>query len=293
MKTIGGRKVEQCLLLSGVSFASSVTITVQLSYLMKLQAKEFYIYLLPSVFFIGLVFFIIVFFRIMLKAQENMRTIAVYNNQMNLFSQQYDALVRSNKEIINLRHDWQHHLDIIGGLIYDNETEKLKSYINNLTDIVENNHTTYIGEPVIDIILSGLVHSAKESGVEVDIITDMKFKLNITLTDLCILISNSVDNALEACEKMESEHDKKIWIGIKTDEHYLFYTIKNTYHGEILKISSRILSTKDKPEQHGIGLQSIERIVEKYDGHTVIAENNGIFEIICALENKQITEYAR
>jgi sensor histidine kinase regulating citrate/malate metabolism len=225
------------------------------------------------------------------KSQENSKAIAVYNNEMKSFAQQYSVLARTNKEMSKLRHDWKQHLRMICGLVQGNNFDKLKIYVNGLSEIVENERTSYVGDPVIDIILSGFVQTAKQSGIEVDIVTDLKYTLEINPIDLCILISNSTDNAIEACRRMTTDSNREIWIGVKTDDKHLFYTIKNTFLGEIQRNGERILSVKEAPEEHGIGLQSIEKVVEKHNGYVTITANNGIFELLSVLDNTNITDY--
>jgi hypothetical protein len=277
------------LLLISAPFTSAVVIAVQLRYLTDRQSSEFYIYLLPAMFFIALIFFILMFFKTAQQAQENARAVAVYNSQFDLFSKEYEAFTKSNQETQALKHDLARHLRVMDELVRGGDSVELKKYIDEMRVALDEKRTMYTGDTVGDILLSILVSKAKLEGINVDITTNLLCPIEISPVDLCVLISNSADNALEACARI-NDGDKNIWIHIKTDGIYLFYTIKNTYQGEVNKNGKRFLSSKTDSGLHGIGLQSIERIADKYFGHIYISDENGVFEIIAVLENKKLTD---
>lgn len=274
------------LLLTSAPFLCAVVIAALQRYLMKMQSADHYIYLLPALFFIGLIFFIVLFFRTMQKAQESASAIEVYNSQLATFSGEYEALAESNRETRALRHDWKHHLDVIDGLLTGGDEDRLKKYISEIQRSLAPARISYTGDPVADIILSLFADKAKREHIDVEITPGLSRPIKIGPIDLCVLISNTTDNALEACLRA-ADAERRIWIDIKTNERYLTYTVKNTYEGELQKSGERFLSGKRGFARPGIGLQSVERIADKYSGYVTFPSEDGVFELISVLENRQ------
>jgi sensor histidine kinase regulating citrate/malate metabolism len=166
----------------------------------------------------------------MQRSRDNAEAVAVYNSQLVFFSKEYDNLARINQEMRELKHDWKRHLDMIGSLVHSGDIAKQIEYIAELQTVLSRERMSYVGDPVVDILISGLLRRAEQSGIEVDITTNLPYPIMISPIDLCVLISNSTDNALEGCARIVNGN-KKIWISIKTTEVYIFYTIRNTYGG--------------------------------------------------------------
>jgi hypothetical protein len=284
----GEIKRRDALLLTGAPFLCAAIIAALQRYLMKTQSADFYIYLIPALFFIGLIFFIVLFFRTMQKSQENASAIEVYNSRLAAFSAEYEALAELNRETRALRHDWKHHLDVIDGLLSGGDEGKLKEYIAEIQRSLVTARISYTGDPVADIILSLFAAKAEREDVDVEIKPNLLKPIKINPIDLCVLISNTTDNAFEACLSA-ADAERRIWISIKTNERYLVYTIKNTHRGELQKSGKHFLSGKRNFARRGIGLQSVGRITDKYSGHVTISAENGIFELISVMENRAET----
>ena len=93
--------------------------------------------------------------------------------------------------------------------------------------------------------------------------------------DLCILIANLIRNAVEAVEKMQNG---EIWIEVSQGEHYLLFSIRNTFVGKLLADPEGVFITSKKDKgSHGYGLKNIISIVEKYHGKYVFKAENQIY----------------
>jgi len=97
--------------------------------------------------------------------------------------------------------------------------------------------------------------------------------------DLCIILGNAIDNAIEAVQKVHIEQ-REIIIKMNVSEDVLFISIKNKYNGEIRKNEEDVIITsKQNSVHHGYGLQSIEKIVKKNNGNFVINYDGEYFKL--------------
>lgn len=93
--------------------------------------------------------------------------------------------------------------------------------------------------------------------------------------DLNMLLSNLMDNALEAIEKTE---ERVLTVRIKYIKRILYISVYNSYDGNVKKDGDRLQTTKVKKEEHGIGMTSIQSIVDKYQGEMTVQTVEDMFK---------------
>ena len=94
--------------------------------------------------------------------------------------------------------------------------------------------------------------------------------------DLSILVGNLVENAMEACSKAPLKN-RKIVLNCTADENKLILDLKNTFDGPVKKIGSKFLSFKKG--MHGLGLESVNAVVDKYHGVMNVSNSNDMFTV--------------
>ena len=95
--------------------------------------------------------------------------------------------------------------------------------------------------------------------------------------DLCILLGNPLDNAIEACEKINSTREKVISIKTKLVGNMLIMDIYNPVDHDVVIINNTIASTKDERANHGFGIYSLQRTLRKYEGNLRFKCSNNVF----------------
>ncbi|MBQ8600000.1 MAG: sensor histidine kinase, partial [Clostridia bacterium] len=95
--------------------------------------------------------------------------------------------------------------------------------------------------------------------------------------DLCIVFGNALDNAIEACLKLPHEEMKKISISAKQNADLFFIKITNPVVKQVKIRNNMIMTTKEDVFSHGIGLYSIRKVAEKYNGHLDLQCNDRLF----------------
>lgn len=135
-------------------------------------------------------------------------------------------------------------------------------------------------------MLNYMLHKAKQSltavEVKVQIPEDMKHSFDVN-----IILGNLLENAIEAAVKTE---EKKLSVEVYWKQEVLWVEIANSYSGKLKCTSSKLLTTKEDAERHGIGLQSVQKIVEKYNGVMDVSSEDHIFKVSLILYMVDIEE---
>lgn len=185
----------------------------------------------------------------------------------------YERLEELNRDIRQLRHDYINHLTSVSTLIEHKNYPDALQYIERLTESTHCNETIYsTGNHLADAILTGKSNECKEfADIEFNgIITD-----RINNIDMCAILANALDNAIEACRKCSGR--SKISIAAQNKQGYWVMTMRNPTIGE--DSEGLMKTSKEDTQNHGFGLLSIEQAVKHYDGNIKVGIKNGIFEI--------------
>lgn len=195
------------------------------------------------------------------------------SDQMNMYrsiSESFDSQKRKT-------HEYKNQILCIESMLGKKQYSELEAYVmklygklNDEADVINTNHV------IINAILNTKYQEAMEKGIvfvfKVNDLADLK----ICDEDVVTVLANLLNNAIEACEKCT---DKKI-IKLKfiKKEDKVVISVKNTYNDTIRYENGEIRTTKSlKPEEHGVGIKNILKIVEKYSGSYVIQEQNKEF----------------
>ena len=119
---------------------------------------------------------------------------------------------------------------------------------------------------------------AMDGGIQCRIphVDPILFARFVTTLDLCVLLGNLLDNAIEACGKLEKEK-RRIQLSIKLVKNQLFIRTENPFEGKLKWQGSRLLTQKTDENNHGIGLENVKRVVEKYHGTLEMNAEDQIF----------------
>jgi len=109
--------------------------------------------------------------------------------------------------------------------------------------------------------------------------------LDIEPVDLCIILGNALDNAIEECQRIEDDSVKKeIVLKMICKNDQLFISVANPMSGKAIIRDGRFVTIKPDARNHGFGLKNIESVVQKYDGILDILTENNIFKLNIALK---------
>jgi len=173
------------------------------------------------------------------------------------------------------RHDYHNHIQALQSSMALGKYEEVNAYLRQLNDDLTNVDTTIkTGRVMVDAILNGKMNIAAQNKISVNIKAKIPEGVPITDVDLCVIIGNLLDNALEENRKL-SEQDRfiRIYVGQKNTQFYLAVTNaagkKQEKQGTIFRSS--------KGMSHGFGLVRVENIVKKYGGFFSADSEDGGF----------------
>lgn len=201
--------------------------------------------------------------------------------------QRYDLLKMEEKQFIKtqqylretseLRHDFRQHLLIIEDMLNRNEIENLKKYIAPIVRTANNPNRTLCANRIVDAIARHYDEIAKESGVAITWSLDLPEKLGFRESDMCAVLGNLLENAINAASKLEGDDRLvNIKVGMLSNET-LVISIFNPYRGGIM-LDKNGLPVTTKAD-HGIGLRSVASIVDRYNGSMEIETHEHIFNV--------------
>lgn len=195
-----------------------------------------------------------------------------------LLQTHFENIQASMKTLRQWKHDYHHHTQAMQMLLENQQYSELNNYLvqfnsdfTNLTSMVST------GNPTLDAILSSKILIAKSHGITVEQTIFLPEKLSIPQTDLCIVLGNLLDNAIEACNKLKNQQQPPyINITINIHKGMLYFKVVNSSNGIYLFDNKKLISTKKQPE-HGYGFHNINKIVENYGGFFYYVPENNSF----------------
>lgn len=208
------------------------------------------------------------------KEQENEMLQSV--NAM--IEKNYENLERSYLENAKNIHDFRHHVMALDELLTEGEFEEAQGYIRSLHEAEAHSFSAVItGNAVIDAVLNAHHSSAQASGIDFSVTAQPLPDLTMGSWELSTLFSNLLENAREACEKVKG---REPWIEVKISvaNRFLLLEIRNT--SDSRPEEKEWKTTKREKQGHGLGLLSVEDIVEKYNGSLKCScSEDGIVEV--------------
>ena len=166
-----------------------------------------------------------------------------------------------------IRHDFNNHMSCIDMLLQMENIEKARNYIQKLTKFSEMQTVgVCVGNTIADAVIRQKLILAKQHQINMEIKGEISSKLQMEEPDLCALMSNSLDNAIEATCQIEDIAKRKIQLTITEKAHELFIQVSNNVKEDIGQ-QKVLITTKKDTKRHGVGMRSMHITVEKYKGH--------------------------
>ena len=178
----------------------------------------------------------------------------------------YEELEIGQLKIRKLRHDIKNHLNVVLSLLHQQKEEEAKHYLLDLSDELSPKQRVFCQNTIVNAVLNAKYFKAEEKKITCDFKIELNDKIAIDPVSLCSLFANTLDNALEACEKIPDPDSRKITLKARYQNGYFCYEIQNTKENAIITDHGRILTAKSDTISHGLGLQNIKDMISRYRG---------------------------
>lgn len=218
--------------------------------------------------------FLAVFYAEKIKREADRQKEVALAQQHYEMQEAYYAQLRSDQnETRAMFHDIQKYMLAMESLVQEHSSEEARELMDQtqqLHDCIGN--VVDVGNPIVSMILNEYLHKAEEAGIKFSYQVSIPPILPIAAVDFYILLGNTLDNALEAAQAIQTTQEDEppvVRVQLKQQNDILFYQVENPYPTNYFQ--------RIRTKQHGYGLQNVQRCVKKYGGDTMTTSENGHF----------------
>lgn len=197
------------------------------------------------------------------------------NHFLSLQQARYENLCSAIEEARQARHDIRHHFLQLSSLAEKGDLEKIKEYLSNANSKIPDYDLHFCENQAADSVISHYAALAKRENIPFRAKADLPAHISIDQIDMCLVLSNLLENALEASLKAKSSNRRihaEVYLHHK---HLLLIQVENTFEGKIQE-KNHIFQSSKRPG-NGVGIQSVRHIAEKNGGDSSFTYENGVF----------------
>ena len=202
------------------------------------------------------------------------RQLAAY--QRELIDTHYREVENMYRQIRGWRHDYRNHIQVMKALAAKGDLAGIQAYLDELdTDLNTVDTVIKTGNAMADAILNSKISLAKSRHIPVQADAHIPVKLRMSELDLCVILGNLFDNAIEASLALpEDQRLIRVYMDMKGTQLYISFT-NFTAAKKQRKLGQRFATTKG--EGHGFGLVRIDNIIDRLDGYLTRNSEDGAF----------------
>ena len=295
-KIISDKKYQNIKIRSGIVLLLLAFATVMVDwgvyriYIHQENATDDYYAVLIATIMMGMSIIIIKIYEGLGEKAELETRNMVYQTQVEAYRVQISEREEAVKEFRLLKHDMKNHLIYMEELIRQKKDEEVCKYIDELLNSRGLSHQGIVnsGNILVDGLINYKIPYMKSLNIDFQAEIAIPFDLKWPEDNLCIIIGNLLDNAIEGTQKLKEE-ERQIYLEMMLKVDNLFILIKNPcMEQSLMKKGGHFLTTKNE-EGHGMGLLSVKRAVEECQGSIYTNVENGIFQasvMLPRVENK-------
>lgn len=207
------------------------------------------------------------------KLSEQVRQQKIQND---LQAAQYAALQKHIEETRRIRHDLRQHLNVGMAYLQDGDLDALRDYLQTYAESLPSvGDITFCENYAVDAVVRHYIEQAHQAGVRTEASLALPAELAVAPQDLCVLLGNLLENAVEACAR-QRQGERFLHIrGMIAGSQSVALTVENSYDGEVRQTEGGFYSAK-RPER-GIGITSVQAIAERYGGVCKFTYDGGVF----------------
>lgn len=193
----------------------------------------------------------------------------------------YQGIKREQMEVRTLRHDLCNHITVAQSLLEQGDNNGAKRYLEELArSPALAGQQRYCENGIANAVLTNKAAVMEQEGIHTDLTISLPDRISIPDTELCALLGNALDNAIEAAR---TARDKHITVRARADKGMLMLQVENTVGSNPLRENGVFKTTKSDADAHGFGLAGMREIAERYGGSLEASVRQGRFDLIVCL----------
>ena len=214
------------------------------------------------------------------KATEQEQDLRMLRQQISIQTENYSALKKNYNVQRKSTHEFERHIQVIRDLLDRKEYESAQNYVRQLqSDRTLKVFSITSNNPVVDVVLNQKHQVAQENGIKMRVKVNDLSAVTLKTNELVVLLSNLLDNAIEAC--LQFDGDKEIVCSILKEES-IYISIRNTTE-PVEIVNGTITTTKSNPAEHGFGLPAVKYILEQLHAEYTFDCCDGWFQFAAEL----------
>ena len=212
------------------------------------------------------------------KTLEKEKELLIMRDTM--VTQKYTELEKAMEKNRQLSHDLKNHILVLKHFKMEENYEGIDRYIEETEQsFFDIKRSVWTGNQIADMLLEQKRTMAEQEGITFTIQAVPIAEWMFDDSETCSLLGNLLDNAIEACMRMDDNADKWISVKIENQKQLLFIKIENSVNEAPVMEKGRPVSVKKDKMRHGYGLKNVERILNKYDGTIAYLSRDKAFQI--------------
>lgn len=173
------------------------------------------------------------------------------------------------------------HLSVVGNLLDKGNLSEAKEYFSSISGYMQAANRRFCQNSVVNAVINAKYQMMTNASIDVFLNIDIDKMMFIDDVSLCTIFANTLDNAIEACRKIDDTSRRKLELKCRyTENGYFSFELTNSKINEIIEKKGRFLSDKEDKNAHGIGISSVKEIVDKYDGTLDISYDKEWFKVV-------------
>ncbi len=213
-----------------------------------------------------------------LEREAQIREDKLFRERMKNEAMMYHQISEDYDKQCKREHEYKNQMMVISALVKKNELKNLDSYLDKTCekiahkiDSIDTNHV------IINAILNTKYQEARQKGIVFVLKINDLSDLSISDEDIVVILSNLLNNALEACEKCD---EKVIKVKFVKENGQIVISVMNTYVDHPIMVNGSYQTSKEDMSMHGIGIRNVREVVDNYGGTCVIKHDNQLFRFI-------------
>lgn len=204
------------------------------------------------------------------------------------YAGQMDILLQNEEKVKALRHDMKHHLNELKILAARKGNCDIEEYIDDMGEFLANpNEIVSSSNTEIDSLMNYMLRRARQELTIVNVDVHLPGEVS-HIFDINVILGNLLENAIDAAAQTK---EKRLDFRLELTQGFLRLQIENSYNGQMKQDRGKLLTTKTGQGLHGIGLENVRKIVEKYDGKMEIHPGENRFSVMLILYISEINDY--
>lgn len=239
------------------------------------QGRTLQLYLVNNIALLCLLLLFYLLFYLMASSLDRNDRLRQENQFLSMQQAQYNNLKTAIAETRQARHDMRHHFNTLSALANHNEWRELKDYLAKAQESIPNVELNLCDNPAVDGVAGHYCLRYRENAIPFSIELDLPHNLPVSEMDMCLALSNLLENALEASLRTDLS---RRYIKVRAYLHsanVILLTVENAFSGNIKEKNGVFQSTKHRGD--GIGIQSVRRIAEKNGGYCRFTCDDWVF----------------